>query len=431
MKKSKILMLGWEFPPAISGGLGIAFYGICKSLASKCDLNIIVPRMDKSINIPDANLLSIGDLDIDTYFEGEEIKILEKVIREEKIQIEISPYPVKSVSQPVIKKTEIKVKRKPSDEVYKVHRNFMEAELYGNDVVNMVRYFSEITDMIASRLSFDIIHAHDWMTFNAGIRLKDKYHKPLLLHVHSLNFDRVGPSDEGWVYRIEKEAFKAADLIIPVSNYTGSILMEHYQVDKKKIFPIHNGIDPIRPFKTEKKFPEKLILFLGRITLQKGPEYFLETASKVIDKYPEVRFAIAGTGDQLNQVIEEGAHQKISHKLHFTGFLDRQKVHSLLSMADLFCMPSVSEPFGLTALEAVQFGIPVIISKKSGVAEVLPSALLADFWDTDLMAEQILSLLKNRKLYNKKVRDGKRDVEKLSWDSATDKILMAYKKVLV
>jgi len=424
-------MLGWEFPPAISGGLGIAFYGICKSLASKCDLDIVVPRTDKSMNIPDANLISLADLDIDTYFEEEEIRTLRKVIRKEKIQIEISPYPIiQSESRPFIEKTTIRVKRKPSDEIYRVHRNFKEAELYGVDVVNMVRYFSEITERIASRLTFDLIHAHDWMTFKAGVRLKKKFKKPLVLHVHSLNFDRLGPGEEGLIFQIEKEAFKEADLILPVSNYTGSILTEHYQVYKTKLHPVHNGIDPVNTFKTEKKFPEKLILFLGRITLQKGPEYFLVTASKVIDQYPDVRFAIAGTGDQLNRLIEEGAHQKISHKLHFTGFLDREKVHSLLSMADVFCMPSVSEPFGLTALEAIQFGVPVIISRKSGASEVLPSALLADFWDTDLMASQILDLLKNRRLYNRKVKEGKKDIEKLSWDATTDEILVAYEQVL-
>ncbi len=424
-------MLGWEFPPVISGGLGIAFYGICKSMAAKSELNIIVPKTDRTRDVPGAKVIGIGSLDIDDFFQEEEIKMLEKVIKDQKIQIEISPYPTKSLSRYVTKKTMVKVKRKPPEELYRLHQNFKEAELYGNDVINMVRYFSEITEIIASKLSFDVIHAHDWMTFNAGIRLKEKYHKPLILHVHSLNFDRIGPYQEGLVYQIEKDAFKAADLILPVSIYTGSILKEHYEVDEDKIFPVHNGIDPVEPFKTEKKFPEKLILFLGRITLQKGPEYFLETASKVIDRYPDVRFAIAGTGDQLNQLIEEGAQQKISHKLHFTGFLDRQKVHSLLSMSDIFCMPSVSEPFGLSALEAVQFGVPVIISKKSGAAEVLPSALVADFWDTDLMTRQILSLLKDRKLYNKQVKEGKKDIKKLSWDSTTDKILQAYNRVIV
>jgi glycosyltransferase involved in cell wall biosynthesis len=169
---------------------------------------------------------------------------------------------------------------------------------------------------------------------------------------------------------------------------------------------------------------------VGRITLQKGPEYFLETASKVIDKYPNGRFAIAGTGDRLTKIIEEGAYKEISPKLHFTGFLTRQEVHSLLSLADILCMPSVSEPFGLSALEAVQFEIPVIITKKSGAAEVLPSAFLADFWDTDLMSNQIINLLKDKKLYNRKVNEGKNDIRKLSWKTTAEKIMTEYEKLL-
>ncbi len=283
---------------------------------------------------------------------------------------------------------------------------------------------------MASRINFDIIHAHDWMTFLAGIHLKDKLNKPLVLHVHSLNYDRIGPIYDGWIYQLEREALQKADLIIPVSNYTGRIIREHYGISTGRIVPIHNGIDPVKPFKTEKKFPEKLVLFLGRITLQKGPEYFLETAYRVIKKYPDVRFAIAGTGDKLRRLIEEGAYKEISHKLHFTGFIDRDKVYTLLSMSDVFCMPSLSEPFGLTALEAIQFGVPVVITQRSGAAEVLKSALLADFWDTELMANHIVELLKNKKLHAEKVREGKNEIKNLTWESAASKILDEYNKII-
>jgi glycosyltransferase involved in cell wall biosynthesis len=431
--KPKVLMLGWEFPPEISGGLGIAFHAICRSLASKADVTVIVPKVDKTVKIPGAEIIGIGEINLEKFFEEEEIIRLEKLTKSRKIEISVSPYPVlpkeTEIEKRSISTTTSKVS-KPPETIHSLHKNFRDAELYGNDVVNMVRYFAEITELIASKLSFDIIHAHDWMTFEAGVRLRKKYKKPLVLHVHSLNFDRVGPDQEGLIYRIEKEAFMKADMIMPVSHYTGSIIHDHYNVDNARINAVHNGIDPVKPFKTEKKFPEKLILFMGRITLQKGPEYFLETAAKVIDKYPAVRFAIAGTGDQLNRLIEEGAYNEISHKLHFTGFLEREKIHSMLSMADIFCMPSISEPFGLTALEAVQFGIPVIITKKSGAAEVLPGAFLADFWDTDLMASQILSLLTDTKLYDKKVKEGQRDIRKISWGKTAEKILQVYRKLL-
>ncbi|MBS0001254.1 MAG: glycosyltransferase [Cyclobacteriaceae bacterium] len=437
--KPKVLMLGWEFPPEISGGLGIAFHAICKALAPLAEVTIIVPKLDKTVKIPGAEIIGIGEIDLDKFFEEEEIIKLEGMIKDNRIEIDVSPYPVYPLKTDVSVTTTTTttttatatktVSRTPGD-IHSLHKNFRDAELYGNEVVNMVRYFAEITELIASKLSFDIIHAHDWMTFEAGIRLKKKFGKPLILHVHSLNFDRVGPEQEGVVYQIEKDAFQAADMILPVSHYTGSIIREHYEVEPERISPVHNGIDPVKTFKTEKKFPEKLILFMGRITLQKGPEYFLETASKVIDKYPAVRFAIAGTGDQLNRLIEEGAYIEISQKLHFTGFLERKKVYSLLSMADIFCMPSISEPFGLTALEAVQFGIPVIITKKSGAAEVLPSAFLADFWDTDLMASQILSLLTDQNLYDSKVKEGKKDIQKISWNKTAENILKEYRKVI-
>jgi len=423
-------MLGWEFPPAISGGLGIAFLSICRALAPKVDLTVIVPKHDKGIRIKGAGLIGIGNLDIESFFEEKEIKGLEKVIKNKQIRIELSPYPKYTSLQGVRKETRVGVKQKPPGNVQQLHQRFRDSDLYGQNVVEMIRYYAEVIDIIASKISFDIIHAHDWMTFEAGIRLKKKYNKPLILHIHSLNFDRIGPDKEGLFYQIEKNAFKVADRILPVSYYTGSIISEHYGVNPAKIVPVHNGIDPVKPFKTKKRFPEKLILFMGRITLQKGPEYFLETASKVIEKYPNVRFAIAGTGDQLNKIIEEGAYKEISHKIHFTGFLDRPKVHSLLSMADIFCMPSVSEPFGLTALEAVQFEIPVIITKRSGAAEVLPSAFRADFWDTDLMSKQIIDLLKDKTLYTRKVSEGKSDIKNLSWATTADKIVAEYRKII-
>ena len=430
--RPKVLMLGWEFPPEISGGLGIAFHAICRSLAPFTQLTVIVPKLDKTVKIQNVELIGISEINLEEFFKEDEIIKLQRIIREKRIEISISPYPVKSIDRETEKEAVDTVSRtttKTPENIHALHRNFRDAELYGNDVLNMVGYFAEITELIATKLSFDIIHAHDWMTFEAGIRLKERFKKPLILHVHSLNIDRVGPDLENSIYKLEKKAFRAAELIIPVSNYTGSLIREHYGVEPERIRTVHNGIEPVRTFKTEKKFPEKLVLFLGRITLQKGPEFFLETAAKVIEKYPAVRFAIAGDGDQLNKLIEEGAYTEISHKLHFTGFLDRQRVHALLSMADIFCMPSVSEPFGLSALEAVQFGIPVIITKKSGAAEVLPSAFRADFWDTSLMASQILALLTDEYLYDHKVKEGYKDVRKISWEKTAEYILTEYGKL--
>lgn len=277
-----------------------------------------------------------------------------------KIEFNISPYPRK---REVIrdKVTKIKVPTK-TRQIVEVHNQFSRSDLYGVDVFEKVNYYSEIVKRIAANLSFDIIHVHDWMTCPAGIMLKEVSGKPLVLHIHSLTYDRLGPEKIDWIYKIEK-ALRKANMIIPVSQYTGNIIHEFYKISPRKIFPVHNGIENVKPFKSEKNFPEKLILFLGRVTMQKGPEFFLEAATRIIENNEKVRFVVAGKGDKLQEIIESGAYSELSHKIHFTGFLKRSEVQYILSITDIFCMPSVSEPFGLTALEAVQFGIPVILSK--------------------------------------------------------------------
>jgi glycosyltransferase involved in cell wall biosynthesis len=220
-----------------------------------------------------------------------------------------------------------------------------------------------------------------------------------------------------------------ADAVLPVSHYTGSIAESHYGVTKHKITAVHNGADPVKVYHDTKDFPEKLILFLGRITGQKGPQYFLDIAAKVIEHVPNVRFVMAGTGDRLRSLIETGAYRQIGNKFHFTGFLNKEKVQKLLSIADVYCMPSVSEPFGLSALEAAQFGIPCVISKQSGVAEVLYGALKADFWDVDKMAGHIISLLQNEALRESVIRNAFNDLENLTWEKAAEKVVGVYQKV--
>ena len=278
-------------------------------------------------------------------------------------------------------------------------------------------------------MDFDIIHCHDWMTFPAAMLVKQQSKKPLVVHVHSLEYDRSGPESKNWVFDIEKEAMSKADIVVPVSNYTGSIAQEHYGIAAAKIFPVHNGADTVEVFKVKNEFPEKLVLFLGRVTGQKGPQYFLDIASKVLQHAPNVRFVMAGTGDQLRDLIENGAYKNIGTKFHFTGFLTKEKVHKLLSMTDVYCMPSVSEPFGLSALEAAQFGIPCVISKQSGVSEVLFGALKADFWDIEKMASHIITLLQNNSLKDALVKDAFNDLKNCTWDKAAEKILPLYNKV--
>jgi len=219
-----------------------------------------------------------------------------------------------------------------------------------------------------------------------------------------------------------------ADVLMPVSNFTGNIINEYYGIDYRKIFPVHNGIRAVKPFRSKSPYKEKIVLFVGRLTRQKGPEYFVDIAAKVLEKNKNVRFIMAGTGDAQNKILEKVAQNRIGHRFHLAGFLGLDKVRYLLSIADAYCMPSVSEPFGLSAVEAVQFDVPVVISKQSGVSEVLSGALKFDFWDINQAAEYLLGLLDNDTLHNQVVKDAQKDLEDISWDIAANKVIEGYKQ---
>jgi glycosyltransferase involved in cell wall biosynthesis len=281
---------------------------------------------------------------------------------------------------------------------------------------------------IALTKEFDVIHAHDWMTMIAGMEIKARTGKPLVVHVHSLEYDRSGEDSRGWVYQVEKKGMESADVLMPVSEYTAKIIEEHYKIDKNKISTVHNGIRKVTPFRSEPKFPEKIVLFVGRLTRQKGPEHFLDIASKVIEKEKNVRFIMAGTGDYYRQLLEKSAYRELSDRFHLTGFLNSEKLNNLLSMSDVYCMPSVSEPFGLSAVEAVQFGVPCVISKQSGVAEVLNGSLKFDFWDITKASDYIINLLSDNTLRDRVVSDGQRDLQHISWDISAEKVINAYRK---
>jgi len=315
-----------------------------------------------------------------------------------------------------------------SETTHRQLESFKTGELYGSDLGSKVVEFSKIAAKMAMLETFDVIHAHDWMTFLAGVEVKKATGKPLVVHVHALQYDRAGADARGWIYEIEKYGMEEADCVVPVSHYTGLIISSYYGIDAAKIRPVHNGAHPVEVFTMKKKFPEKLVLFLGRLTSQKGPEFFLETASRVIAQNPNVRFVVAGTGDKLRPLIESGAFRGLGGHFHFTGFLDKDKVNDLLSMTDVYCMPSVSEPFGLSALEAAQFGIPAVISKQSGVAEVLKGALKADFWDVELMAKHINDLLSDDELRERVVEQAKHDIAASTWDAAGAKVVEIYRE---
>jgi glycosyltransferase involved in cell wall biosynthesis len=223
---------------------------------------------------------------------------------------------------------------------------------------------------------------------------------------------------------------QAADLVIPVSRYTGTICTGHYGIDPAKVHYVHNGADPVEVYHSDSPFKHGLVLFLGRLTGQKGPRFFLEIAAKVLEKNPGVYFVMAGTGERMRELIEYGAFRDVGDRLHFTGFLNKEKVNKLLSMTDVYCMPSVSEPFGLSAIEAAQYGIPAVISKQSGVAEVLTHALSADFWDVDLMAEHITSLLTDPEARKTAVEHSLQDQQNCTWEAAAGRVVDLYREEL-
>lgn len=427
MRKPKILMLGWEFPPIINGGLGIACLGLCKALRKSADISLILPKADPSYIVDHVELIGLNNIDLLKLKDIKTGKYYKEFTDVEYVEANLLPY--EAVEGNGKEYNILKEQTARLSSIRKIHGAFEMDDLYGDDLIAKVIEFSRHATNIAATKEFDIIHCHDWMTFLAGLAIKEFSKKPLVLHVHSLEYDRGGPESQGWVYDLEKYGMENADVVVPVSQYTGSIAKNHYGINPKKIFPVHNGADPVNVYHTPKDFPEKLILFLGRITEQKGPQYFLDIASKVIESVPNVRFVMAGTGDRLRGLIETGAYKQIGNKFHFTGFLSKDKVHKLLSIADVYCMPSVSEPFGLSALEAAQFGIPCVISNQSGVAEVLFGALKADYWDVDKMAGHIISLLQNESLRETVVRDAFNDLQTCTWTRSAERVMSIYRRI--
>ncbi len=429
MSRIKVLELGWEFPPLINGGLGVACLGISKALAKKVDLHVIVPKAAPEAHFDGFGLTGLNCIAYES-IQNTEIPTYESFAMVQRAPVCLDPYAsYEGDGQSVQFTKEGKIL------FSKVHKEDLSIfagseDLYAGDLARKVIEFSKICAAMAINADFDVIHAHDWMTYLAGVEVKKATGKPLVVHLHASQFDRAGADARGWIYDLEKYGMENADAVIPVSKYTGTVASGHYGIDPTKIFPVHNGADPVEAYHSKKKFPEKLVLFLGRLTAQKGPEFFLQIAAKVLEQTDNVRFVMAGTGEKLRQLIETGAFHNVGDKFHFTGFLNKKKVNELLSMTDIYCMPSVSEPFGLSALEAAQFGIPAVMSKQSGVAEVMHGALKADFWDVDMMAKHIVDLCEDEELYKQVVEQSNEDTLNSTWDAAADKMIKVYEHVL-
>ena len=426
----KVLMFGWEFPPHISGGLGTACYGLTKGLAklNQAEIIFVVPKAfgdeePSSIQLIGANQVPVAQKEIQFNDVKQKIEYLE-------VESNLIPYVGEEEFWYLKSKKYTKETRFiQTDDGYKIEFSGG----YGPDLMKEIRNYALIAEFIARNNRFDVIHAHDWLTFPAGIAAKKISGKPLVIHVHATDFDRSGGNVNPRVYAVEREGMENADHIIAVSTLTKNIIIEKYGIPPEKITVIYNAVEPVSDEKISgfhKGVDEKIVTFLGRVTMQKGPEYFIEAASLILKKMNNARFVMAGSGDLLNQMVARVAELGISDHFHFTGFLKGNDVYQMLRMTDVFVMPSVSEPFGIVPLEAMQFNVPVIISNQSGVAEILENAIKIDFWDTFAMADAIYGLLNYTALANHFRKEGKHEVENLEWVNAAKAVTGVYKSVM-
>lgn len=463
-------MLGWEFPPHISGGLGTACAGLTQALENEqIEVLFVVPKLHGGEHVEKTTLLSASTIpifqkksiieDVHQSVQGNVINQSrsasrkqnpEAVIACNRTTIEVPSFLAPYNSSDEVHETGLKhwsysfvqedrtlpahlrnssAKREAQKKISYTKETFEFSGAYGSRLLEEVDRYAETASIIASTNSFDVIHAHDWMTFRAGIAAKKVSGKPLVVHVHATEIDRTGSDANTRVFAIEKEGMMVADKVVAVSNWTKNIAIKHYQVQEEKIEVIHNGINPKTieaPKPTGPPVGSQIITFLGRITHQKGPMYFAEAARKVTEKFPEAHFVVAGSGDQLPIMIERIAQLRLSRKFHFTGFLQGEDINKIWAMSTVYVMPSVSEPFGIAPLEAIQAGVPVILSKQAGVTEVMPHAIKVDFWDTDAFAEAICNLLRFKSLTNTLKKNSAEEIKKITWDKAAKKLTTLY-----
>jgi len=423
----KVLMFGWEFPPHISGGLGTACYGLTKGLAhNNTEVIFVVPKAYGDEDQSAVRLVNASDVVVDST--DKDYQEFWKKITYMEIGSNLVPY----VSpEEFLKYAEENKLEGVSLEEKVMSAKFDFSGAYGTDLMAEVSRYALVGAGVAKKYDFDLIHAHDWLTYSAGIAAKEVSGKPLVVHMHATEFDRSGQNVNQEVYDIERKGMEAADRVITVSNFTKSIVIDKYGIDPKKIYTVHNAVEPTDKElgKLDRKVKEKVVTFLGRLTQQKGPEYFIEAAKLILERDPNVRFVMAGSGDLMNKMIKRVAELKIGTKFHFTGFLRGADVDRMLGLSDVFVMPSVSEPFGIVPLEAMRSSVPVVISKQSGVSEILKHALKVDFWDVNGMADAIYGLLHYNSLNEMFRKYGKDEVDSLKWDNAAYNVVQVYESL--
>lgn len=413
----RVLMFGWEFPPHISGGLGTACFGIANALMQKdVEMIFVVPKASGSEEDSCLRLINASNVDVSWQM----LKHQSKFAYIEATSL-LVPYATPELYQ--------QPKEKTTSRTQQFFYRFPFSGSYGHNLFEEVAHYAAVAGQLARDLSFDIIHAHDWLTFPAGLAAKEVSGKPLVVHVHATEFDRSGENVNPDVFKAEQAGMKGADHIIAVSELTRQILISRYGIPAQKLSVVHNGIQPKTLPRTQKNIKDKIVTFLGRVTFQKGPEYFVVAAHKVLKKLPRVRFVMAGSGDKFEEAIRMVASMGMGSRFHFTGFLNSDDVNALLSQTDLYVMPSVSEPFGISPLEAIQAGVPVIISKQSGVSEILKHAIKLDFWDTEALADTMYGILVHKPLSRLLSAGASAEVKSFTWDEAARKIIKIYNQL--
>jgi len=402
----EILMFGWEFPPLNSGGLGVACHGIVEGLIGNGQrVFLVLPKVTDEMQGLGAGALQLLDAN-DSDASVETIKIPSGLY---------SPY----------------LNQQSYSEFLKKLKNKDVKALYGEDLFEEVYRYAAQASQYANKIPHDVIHTHDWLTAEAGIQAKAHSDKPHVMHVHATEFDRSGENPNQQVYDMERRGMEHADRVIAVSERTKQMLIKHYGVPEFKIDVVHNAVKP--NFSTYHKAhhlnpSDKVVLFLGRMTMQKGPDYFLQMAKKVLDKRKKVKFVMAGDGDMMQQAINMAVDLGIERNVLFAGFLKGDEVARAYTSADLYVMPSVSEPFGIAPLEAIQHGAPVLISKQSGISEVIKNALRVDFWDVDEMASKVIAVLDYPALHSTLKERGGEEVHRMSWQEQAKHIISSYSK---
>jgi glycosyltransferase involved in cell wall biosynthesis len=396
----KVLMFGWEFPPYHSGGLGTACAGLCRALSAQGHaVTFVLPRQ----------------VDV----QSESVRLL---FADSPPDLAIQP--VNALLSPYL-----------DMEAYAQGRVSMESVLYGGDMLDEVRRYAIQAAITTQSSLCDVIHAHDWLSFGAGIEARKVHAVPLIAHVHSTEWDRAGGQALNQrIYDVEREGLHQADGIIAVSHYTREVLVRHYGVSPDAIEVVHNGVDPDAYSASDAALPfqkgdRKVVLFVGRVTLQKGPDYFLKMARKLLEYRSDILFVIVGTGDMEARLREEAAASGISEQFFFAGFLKGETLAAVYRAADLFVLPSVSEPFGISAMESLMHGTPALISRQSGVSEILSHVLKVDFWDIEEMTNKILAVLEHGVLQAELRIQGQQEARQFTWSASAEKCAAIYRRV--